>query len=187
MLYFLSPSAGRPQGVRWYAWVIGIGINLGAVGALVMWGRRGPAGHGPANGQGSARQAAVLAVAAGTTFGLTAALIKGMTETFSKGLTVLLTSWELYGWPARSPPARPVPSGGRRPCDGRKRRGSGAAGRKPGEPGWTSRGRMVTSRRAGRDSALLPRTTIYKRAVRPGGPARSEITVVSRHNFGRTG
>jgi len=39
----------------------------------------------------------VLAVAAGATFGLTAALIKGMTETFSQGLTVLLTSWELYG------------------------------------------------------------------------------------------
>jgi len=97
MLYFLSPSAGRPQGVRWYAWVIGVGINLGAVGALAMWGRRGPAGHGPANGQGSVRQAAVLAVAAGATFGLTAALIKGMTETFSQGLTVLLTSWELYG------------------------------------------------------------------------------------------
>ena len=97
MLYFLSPSAGRPQGVHWYAWVIGVGINLGVVGALVMWGRRGPAGHGPANGQGSARQAAVLAVAAGATFGLTAALIKGMTETFSEGLTVLLTSWELYG------------------------------------------------------------------------------------------
>ncbi|HET9966758.1 MAG TPA: DMT family transporter [Streptosporangiaceae bacterium] len=97
MLYFLSPSAGQPQGVRWYAWVIGVGINLAAVGALVMWGRRGPAGHDPGSGQGSARQAAVLAVAAGATFGLTAALIKGMTETFSRGFTVLLTSWELYG------------------------------------------------------------------------------------------
>ena len=97
MLYFLSPSAGRPTGVRWYAWVIGIGINLAVVGALVMWGRRGPAGHSQASGQGSARQAAVLAVAAGATFGLTAALIKGMTETFSQGLTVLFTSWELYG------------------------------------------------------------------------------------------
>lgn len=43
------------------------------------------------------RRAAVLAVAAGTAFGLTAALIKGMTETFSQGFTVLLTSWELYG------------------------------------------------------------------------------------------
>jgi hypothetical protein len=62
-----------------------------------MWGRRGPAGRGPASGQGSARQAAVLAVAAGAAFGLTAALIKGMTETFSQGFTVLLTSWELYG------------------------------------------------------------------------------------------
>ncbi len=97
MLYFLSPSAGRPQGVRWYAWVTGIGINLAAVGVLVVWGRRGPAGHGRAGGQGSARQAAVLAVAAGATFGLTAALMKGMTRTFSAGITVLLTSWELYG------------------------------------------------------------------------------------------
>jgi hypothetical protein len=97
MLYFLSPSAGRPQGVRWYAWAIGIGINLSVVGALAMWGRRGPVGHGQADGRGSTRQAAVLAVAAGAAFGLTAALIKGMTETFSEGLTVLLTSWELYG------------------------------------------------------------------------------------------
>jgi drug/metabolite transporter (DMT)-like permease len=97
MLYFLSPSAGRPAGVRWYAWVIGIGVNLGAVGALVMWGRRGPAGRGRPSGQGSALQATVLAVAAGATFGLTAALIKGMTQTFSAGFTVLLTSWELYG------------------------------------------------------------------------------------------
>jgi drug/metabolite transporter (DMT)-like permease len=97
MLYFLSPSAGRPTGVRWYAWVIGIGINLAAVAALVMWGRRGPAGHGRPSGQGSAQQAAVLAVAGGATFGLTAALMKGMTETFTQGFTVLLTSWELYG------------------------------------------------------------------------------------------
>src|SRR5512135_1414705 len=87
MLYFLSPSAGRPQGVRWYAWVAGVGINLAVVGALVIWGQRGPAGHGPASGQGGARRAAVLAVAAGATFGLTAALIKGMTETFSEGFT----------------------------------------------------------------------------------------------------
>jgi|tagenome__1003787_1003787.scaffolds.fasta_scaffold20988731_8 drug/metabolite transporter (DMT)-like permease len=97
MLYFLSPSAGRPQGVRWYAWVAGIGINLAAVGALVMWGRRGPAGHGRPSGQGSAGQVAVLAVAAGAAFGLTAALMKGMTMTFSEGMTALFTSWQLYG------------------------------------------------------------------------------------------
>jgi hypothetical protein len=38
----------------------------------------------------------LLGVAAGATFGLTAALMKGMTGTFSGGLGELLTSWELY-------------------------------------------------------------------------------------------
>lgn len=79
MLYALSPSAGHPQGVRWYAWVAGIGVNLAFVAAMVVWGRRGPAGAGPRGGQSSALQAAVLAVGAGAGFGLTAALMKGMT------------------------------------------------------------------------------------------------------------
>jgi hypothetical protein len=38
----------------------------------------------------------VLGVAAGAAFGLTAALIKGVTQAFSQGFTVLLTSWQLY-------------------------------------------------------------------------------------------
>ena len=97
MLYFLSPSAGRPQSVRWYAWVIGIGINLAVAGALVAWARRDPAGRGRTDGQGSARRAALLGVAAGATFGLTAALMKGMTRTFTQGFAVLFTSWQLYG------------------------------------------------------------------------------------------
>jgi drug/metabolite transporter (DMT)-like permease len=96
MLYALSPSAGRSEGIRWYAWVIGIGVNLAFVAAMVAWGRRGPAGGGPRSGQSSARQAAVLAVGAGATFGLTAALIKGVTNTFSQGIVTLLTSWQLY-------------------------------------------------------------------------------------------
>lgn len=96
MLYALSPSAGHPQGVRWYAWVTGIGVNLAFIGAMVAWGRRGPAGKGPHGGQSSALQAAVLAVAAGAGFGLTAALIKGMTTTYARGMAALLTSWELY-------------------------------------------------------------------------------------------
>jgi hypothetical protein len=44
-----------------------------------------------------AHQAAVLGVAAGATFGLTAALMKGMTSTFSYGLGALLVGWQLYG------------------------------------------------------------------------------------------
>ena len=97
LLYFLSPSAGRTATVPWYAWATGIGINLAFVAAMVAWGRRGPVGRGGGNGQRSAPQAAVLGVAAGATFGLTAALMKGMTNTFSHGIITLLTGWQLYG------------------------------------------------------------------------------------------
>jgi drug/metabolite transporter (DMT)-like permease len=96
LLYALSPGAGKPEDVRWYQWVVGIGINLAFVAAMTGWGRRGPAGGGPRSGQSSARQAAVLAVGAGAAFGLTAALIKGVTTTFSQGMATLMTSWQLY-------------------------------------------------------------------------------------------
>jgi drug/metabolite transporter (DMT)-like permease len=96
LLYALSPTAGEPEDVRWYQWAIGIGINLAFVAVMTGWGRRGPAGGGPRSGQSSARQAAVLAVGAGAAFGLTAALIKGVTTTFSQGMGALLVSWQLY-------------------------------------------------------------------------------------------
>jgi drug/metabolite transporter (DMT)-like permease len=102
MLYALSPSAGQTSGVRWYAWLIAIGLNLAGAGVLVAFGRREPAGRGSA-GRGrtgtvsSARQAALLGVAAGSVFGLTAALMKGMTGTLAGGIGALLTHWELYG------------------------------------------------------------------------------------------
>ncbi|HLI36150.1 MAG TPA: DMT family transporter [Streptosporangiaceae bacterium] len=96
LLYTLSPSGGHPEGARWYVWVLGSGVNLAFVAAMVAWGRRGPAGRGPHGGQGSALQAAVLAVAAGAAFGLTAALIKGMTTAFSRGWAALFTGWQLY-------------------------------------------------------------------------------------------
>jgi drug/metabolite transporter (DMT)-like permease len=97
ILYALAPSGGQPEGVSWYAWVIGIGVNLAFIAAMVAWGRRGPAGTGPRSGQSSAAQAAVLAVGAGAAFGLTAALMKGMVTTFAQGLGTLLSSWQLYG------------------------------------------------------------------------------------------
>jgi drug/metabolite transporter (DMT)-like permease len=88
MLYALSPSAGKTSGVRWYAWLIAIVVNLAVVGALVAYGRRG---------RGGTRRAGMLGVAAGSTFGLTAALIKAMTGTFAGGIGAVLTHWELYG------------------------------------------------------------------------------------------
>jgi drug/metabolite transporter (DMT)-like permease len=96
LLYSLSPAGGSPQNVRWYTWVIGIGVNLGFVAVMVAWGRRGPSGGGPRSGQSSARQAAVLAVGAGTAFGMTAALMKGMTSAYSRGIGAIFTSWQLY-------------------------------------------------------------------------------------------
>lgn len=96
LLYSLSPSGGKPQGIRWYAWAIGIGVNLAFVSVMVAWGRRGPAGSGPRSGHSSALQAAVLAVGAGATFGMTAALMKGMTREYSRGIAALFTSWQLY-------------------------------------------------------------------------------------------
>ena len=108
LLYFLSPTPGRSDTVRPYVWLIGIGVNLAVVGALVAWGRQGPAGRGGGDdsgrgsGQGSggtrssSHQAAVYGVAAGATFGLTAALMKGMTTRFSNGFGALFTGWQIY-------------------------------------------------------------------------------------------
>ena len=98
MLFFLSPSSGKSGGVPWYAWAVGIGANLALIAALILWGRRhAPEGRGSGgrHGRGSYR-AALFGVAAGSGFGLTAALMKGMTQNFSHGIAALFTSWQLY-------------------------------------------------------------------------------------------
>jgi drug/metabolite transporter (DMT)-like permease len=101
LLYFLAPSDGQSENVPFYVWVIGIGVNLAVVGALVGWAwkdRPGRQGRGQGGGEDrGSRRAAVLGVAGGAAFGLTAALMKGMTGTFSAGgLAELLTSWQVY-------------------------------------------------------------------------------------------
>jgi drug/metabolite transporter (DMT)-like permease len=92
LLFLLSPTAGRNGHVHWYGWVLGIVLNLLLVGMLVLFGRRGSV-----RGSAGALRAALLGVAGGSAFGLTAALMKGMTRTFSHGLVDLFTSWEIYG------------------------------------------------------------------------------------------
>lgn len=86
LLYFLSPSAGRVPSSPWLTWTIGIGANVTVVAVLVGVGRR----------QQGPRRAALLGVATGATFGLTAALMKGMDDAFSHGIGALFTSWKLY-------------------------------------------------------------------------------------------
>ena len=105
LLYFLAPSAGGPPRVHWYGWLAGVGGNLALVGCLVLVARRGSFRHhgrtGSGRRAGSGRRggsfrAGMLAIAAGSTFGLTAALMKAMTRTFEEGLGHLITDWPIY-------------------------------------------------------------------------------------------
>lgn len=117
LLVLLAPTAGEPPRLHWYGWLAGAGGNLALVGALVLWARmsiwKGGRGHGSeeprgdqerdgrrpggASQRGKSLTAAVLAVAAGSTFGLTAALMKAMTGTLSAGGPGhLFTDWPVY-------------------------------------------------------------------------------------------
>jgi hypothetical protein len=96
LLFGLSPRGGAAQDIRWYSWVVGITINVAVIAGLVAWGRHGPAGGGPRSRQSADLQAAVLSVATGAGFGMTAALIKAVTVAFTHGLIALVSSWELY-------------------------------------------------------------------------------------------
>jgi drug/metabolite transporter (DMT)-like permease len=99
VLFLLAPSSGKPAHMRWYVWLAGIGVNLALVGCLTAWARSRSAGQAreeSSRHQGGAFRAAVLAIAAGSTFGLTAALMKAMTITFAGGFGELFSSWQIY-------------------------------------------------------------------------------------------
>jgi hypothetical protein len=85
--------------MQWYGWLAGVGGNLVLVGCLVLLARHGSIRYArkDSSGQrGGPFRAAMLAAAAGTTFGLTAALMKAMTGTFDGGLGHLFSSWPVY-------------------------------------------------------------------------------------------
>jgi drug/metabolite transporter (DMT)-like permease len=99
LLYLLAPSSGKQLQVHWYLWVAGIGVNLVLVGCLTAWARSRPTDQASENSSGHQRgstRSALLAIAAGSTFGLTAALMKAMTITFAGGFGELVTSWQIY-------------------------------------------------------------------------------------------
>ncbi len=99
LLYLLAPSEGKPAGLPWYGWLAGVGGNLLLVGFLALWARRGsirPSREKDPGQHGDSWRAAVLAAAAGSTFGLTAALMKAMTRTLDGGIGHLLADWPVY-------------------------------------------------------------------------------------------
>ncbi|MFJ7150285.1 DMT family transporter [Streptomyces sp. NPDC100445] len=79
-------SGGRISSVSWVGWLLGCGTTVLVIGIGLLWAR---SASGPS-------RAAVLGATTGCAFGLTAALMKGMTDVFSHGLAVLFTSRQLW-------------------------------------------------------------------------------------------
>ncbi len=89
LLYFLSPRGGTGSEIPGLTWAIGLVVNLGVIGALV-----GVAKHK----RSSDRMASgLLGIATGAGFGLTAALIKAMTDVLGKhGFVAIFSTWQTY-------------------------------------------------------------------------------------------
>jgi uncharacterized membrane protein len=87
VLTALSPTPGRPTGVSHTTYVLAGSGTAGTVAALCLLGR---VGRGPI-------RAAALGAAAGTSFGLTASLVKeSMSQLSHRGLFGLVSTWQTY-------------------------------------------------------------------------------------------
>jgi len=87
VLTALSPTPGKPTGVSHMTYVLAGGGTAGTVALLCLVGRltRGPL------------RTAALGAAAGTSFGLTASLVKeSMTQLSDRGLFGLVSTWQTY-------------------------------------------------------------------------------------------
>jgi hypothetical protein len=81
-----QPSGGSTSGVRPVHWALGLAPGFALVAGFTWAGRR-------ASGAG---RAALLGIAAGCGFGLTAAFMKGMDQALSQGPAELFSSWPTY-------------------------------------------------------------------------------------------
>lgn len=87
LIFFLSPSAGNATGIPLWKWGIALGAGFALVGGLGWWGQRT---------RDDMARAAVLGTATGAGFGMTAGLMKGMTEAASHGFLNIFTAWQTY-------------------------------------------------------------------------------------------
>ncbi|HZU80976.1 MAG TPA: DMT family transporter, partial [Acidimicrobiales bacterium] len=86
LLAALDPTAGNNGAAPGLSWALGAAVSVTVLGIIVGAGLRG---HGGA-------RAALLGVATGVTFGLTAAFMKGMTAAFRGGVIGVLSAWQTY-------------------------------------------------------------------------------------------
>ena len=88
LIGFLGPSGDQVVGIGWLVWLVATAATAGPICTAYWLGRRS---------RSPGRRAGVLGIGAGMSFGLAAALTKGMTQQFaSGGLTGVLTAWQLY-------------------------------------------------------------------------------------------
>jgi drug/metabolite transporter (DMT)-like permease len=85
LLVSAAPSPGETR-LPPLAWIVGIGATVAPIAALTVVARF----------SGGARRAALLGVAAGSAFGLTAALMDAASRAFAGGLPAGLTAWQTY-------------------------------------------------------------------------------------------
>ncbi|HET6965065.1 MAG TPA: DMT family transporter [Acidimicrobiales bacterium] len=87
LIFCLDPTRGHSRGLPSVSWIVGVAITLGAVAACVIGSLRG----GPGG-----RRAALLGLASGIGFGLTAAFMKSTTGQLDHGLVAVLETWTTY-------------------------------------------------------------------------------------------
>lgn len=90
LIYFLGPSAPSNHHVPLLGWLIGAGATVGAVLACILASSRG----------GTARRPAMLGLAAGISFGMTAAFMKDATHALHHGPAAIFTTWSTYAMAA---------------------------------------------------------------------------------------
>jgi drug/metabolite transporter (DMT)-like permease len=86
LIAFLAPAGGSHGRASGAMWLVSSALTLGAVLGCVLLSYTG----------GPGRRPAMLGVAAGIAFGLTAAYMKGMTASFHDGIAGIVTTWQTY-------------------------------------------------------------------------------------------
>jgi drug/metabolite transporter (DMT)-like permease len=94
LLATLAPAEVAAHVMSERTWLVGLAVTVGMLAALVGWGR-----YELARDVGN-RAAAVLGIAGGGAFGLTAALMKGTTDALAGGIPAVLACWQLYAMAA---------------------------------------------------------------------------------------
>jgi drug/metabolite transporter (DMT)-like permease len=86
LLLSLSPHGGRSGSLTSAAWLLGLAVTLGAIGAVLVLSRR----------TGAVARTALAGVAAGMTAGLVAVLVKPVTASAGQGLGAVLATWQTW-------------------------------------------------------------------------------------------